>query len=281
MPITLSPLRYPGGKTKLYKYTKNLIYKNNLNECTYVETFAGGAGLALELLVNEDVSKLILNDLDPSIYTLWFNILNNPKELSEKIMATEITVDEWYAQKKIQENKFQLNESIDLAFSTLFLNRTNRSGILKAGPIGGYKQESKYKIDCRFNKEKIIKKIYKIYSYRDVIYFYNLDAEVFIDEVIKKEKEKLFCFFDPPYYEKGPELYVNHYLKSDHERLGNKIKSIDNYWITTYDNAEEIKEIYKDKKIIEFNLNYSAGKSKKGTEIMIFSDRIKSINFDD
>lgn len=279
MPRTLSPLRYPGGKTKLYKYTKNLIEKNNLSNCIYIEGFAGGSGLALELLANNVVDKLLLNDIDKSIYVLWKTILNNPKPLIELINTINITVDEWYKQRKIQDNKDLSQNEVELAFSTLFLNRTNRSGIIYAGPIGGYEQKGKYKIDCRFNKDSIIEKINYIHSMKDNIEFYNYDAELFIDKIIKEIKEPFFCFFDPPYFKKGQSLYVNFYNYDDHSSLANKISSLNNNWIVTYDNEDEIKQLYSKFKQKNFNLNYSAGTNRVGTELMIYSDSIKTINF--
>lgn len=272
MPKTLSPLRYPGGKTKLFNYTKKIIENNNLKGCTYIEAFAGGCGLALELLKSDIVDKIILNDIDISIYSLWQTILENPNELIDMIINTDISINEWNIQKSIQKNKDNNVDSLKLAFSTLFLNRTNFSGILNAAPIGGYEQQGKYKIDCRFNKEDIIQKIKYIYSLRDRISFYNLDAENFIDSVIKLEQNPVFCFFDPPYFKKGQSLYVNFYESEDHFNLSRKITSLDCNWIVTYDNVDYIKSLYSDYFIDLFEINYSAANHVLGKEIMIYSD---------
>lgn len=277
MPITKSPLRYPGGKTKLYNYTRKLIEINDLQGCTYIEPFAGGCGLALQLLDDNIVDKLVLNDIDISIFTFWNTVLNNPSELCKKIYSTEVTINEWKLQKSIQENKNKATE-FELAFSTLFLNRTNRSGIISAGPIGGYEQNGNYLMDCRFNKNNIVDKIMKINSYKKRIRFHNLDAEVFIKRIVSRQKKPTFIFLDPPYFGKGPELYTNFYNKNDHISLRNTTSKIKKKWIVTYDNVDKIKELYKDYSINEYNINYSAQKNYKGKEIMIYCDDIKHMS---
>jgi len=272
-----SPLRYPGGKNKLYAYTKNLIEKNHLGACTYIEPFAGGAGLALSLLSNNVVPCIILNDIDKSIYSFWYSVLNHTDALCNLIYDTPVTMHEWYKQKEIQENK-ETASVLSLGFSTFFLNRTNRSGIIKGGVIGGKDQLSNYKIDCRFNKDNLIKRIQNISSFKNNISIYNLDAMEFIDDVINKVETKSFVFLDPPYYKKGPGLYENHYKHEDHLSLSNKIKSeIIHPWIVTYDNIDEIKEMYSDMQHHEYNLTYTAATKCQGKEVMFYSNNLSPI----
>ncbi len=274
MPAKLkTPLRYPGGKSKLKNYTMDLIELNNFNGCTYIEAFAGGAGLAMELLFNETVGRVILNDIDRSIYALWYCVLNNTEMLIEIINTTDITIDEWYIQKDIQNNK-STADLLQLAYSTLFLNRTNRSGILTAGPIGGKKQNGNYTLDCRFNKVDIVQRIREIASRSELIEFHNMDALDFIDYIDNHQSQNSFIFFDPPYYDKGPELYVNHYIGDDHHELSERISELDIPWIVTYDNSDYIRELYDDYNQTIYYLNYSAQKPHKGQELMIYSNNI-------
>src|SRR5690625_3811558 len=161
MASIISPLRYPGGKNKTYQYVKHLVEINNIS--TYIEPYAGGAAVALRLLINGDVNRIMINDYDKSIYAFWHSVVFHSEELIERIWETEICMDEWFYQKEIQDNKESAN-LLDLGFSTLFLNRTNRSGIIKAGVIGGKKQKGNYKMDCRFNKHTITERIKLIAS---------------------------------------------------------------------------------------------------------------------
>jgi len=271
-----SPLRYPGGKNQLSSYVGNLIKSKKLNKSTYIEPFCGGAAVALYLLINKCVNDIIINDYDRSIYAFWYSVINHSDELCTKIRKTEITIEEWHKQKSIQTNKGK-EDLLTLGFSTLFLNRTNRSGILKAGVIGGLDQKGNYKLDCRFNKQQIIDKIRLISAYRDKINLYNLDTENLIDDVIKNIKRKCFIFFDPPYYNKGQSLYTNFYKNEDHLSLANNIKTIKYHsWIVTYDNVEEIKNMYKGFFNETYELNYSAQKNYKGTEVIFYSKTFSS-----
>jgi DNA adenine methylase len=266
-----SPLRYPGGKYKTYNYIKSLIETNRCT--TYIEPFAGGSAVALRLLLDNVVKKIIINDFDRSIYALWYSIINYPDELIRLIHDTPITMEEWFKQKEVQKNKLH-EPLITLGFSTLFLNRTNRSGIIKAGVIGGKEQNGNYLIDCRFPKSEIINRIKEISKLRDKIELYNMDAIIFIDLVIKKTRNS-FTFFDPPYFQKGPSLYVNFYSTEDHLALSKQIqKELRNRkWIVTYDNAIEIREMYLNLEFMEYYLNYTAQDKKKGVEYMFFSNK--------
>lgn len=272
----LSPLRYPGGKNKTYQYVKHLVTNNNIH--TYIEPFAGGAAVALRLLDNDDVKRIIINDFDRGIYALWNTIMNDTDQLIKLIRDTPITMEQWYLQKKVQEEKEYADELL-LAFSTLFLNRTNRSGIIKAGVIGGKNQDGNYKMDCRFNKENIISRIERIAAFGDRVKVCNYDAKDFIEEEIKHTRYSL-TFFDPPYYDKGPDLYTNFYTHDDHVELANTIKNKMNnrYWILTYDIANEIEKLYKNYGPEKYYLNYSIATPTKGQEFMFFSKKIDQGN---
>lgn len=273
MPITHSPLRYPGGKTAIYDIVSNIIDSNALSKVVYAEPYAGGGGLALQVLYSGKADKIYLNDIDRSIWAFWDSVIYHSNEFIEKIVNTLVTIDEWHKQKEIQNNKNSVS-SLDLGFSTFFLNRTNRSGIIKAGVIGGKEQKGDYKLNCRFNKGDLIDKIRKIESFKEKISIYNMDANDFITNIIC-DTENVFLCIDPPYYVKGSSLYTNFYNNDDHVILRDTILESKHPWIITYDNTKEIYDLYLHNDKYKFNLNYSAGDKKKGEEILIFS---KSMN---
>ncbi len=270
-----SPLRYPGGKAKIGKYVAKIINVNKLKGCTYIEPYAGGAGVALALLLNGYVSDIIINDIDRSIYAVWYSILYRTEEFCTKILNTQVTIDEWKRQKEIQNNK---EEALifDLGFSTFFLNRTNRSGIIKAGMIGGWNQDSDYKMDCRFNKAELIKRIQDVSVVKDRIRLLNLSAEeLIIEEISRYEGRQAFIFFDPPYYENGHKLYTNFYIANDHEKLMALIsKDVQVPWIITYDGNNFITNLYNQYRQKKYSLSYSASVKREGEEIMIYSHNI-------
>jgi len=269
-----SPLRYPGGKNKLSKFLGLICEKNNING-HYVEPYAGGASVALFLLFNDYVSKITINDIDRSIYAFWHSVLNDTNKFCQLIDDTEINIKNWRKCQKIQKNK---NEAslLELGFSTFFLNRVNRSGVIKAGLIGGLKQNGDYKMGCRFNKKDLISRIKKIAEKKSQINIYNLDAKDLIKKIqLESKSKKIIFYFDPPYYLKGKSLYVNHYKHNDHEEVGEMIKKIKNSrWIVSYDNVKEIKDIYKHHRKIEYSFFHTANMAKMGQEILFFSNNL-------
>lgn len=271
---SLSPLRYPGGKTKLFPYMNKIIEYNHLNNATYVEPFAGGSGLALALLEQNIVSNIIINDYDYAIYAFWHSILNDKDEFCDRIREIDITVNQWDVQKGIYLNQDN-NSLMDIAIATFFLNRTNRSGIINGGMIGGREQKGQYTIDCRFNKENLIKKIEKIYALSDRIQIYNLDVFELINNIIvRMPMNKTFIYFDPPYVNKGHQLYKNFFKFDDHVNLKEHIAQLHHKWLITYDYVDEIATLYKDYSQDIININYSAGTKKIGKELAIFSDNL-------
>lgn len=272
MPSNYSPLRYPGGKSQLYPFVKKIIECNNLLGETYVEPFAGGAGLALKLLLNDDVKRIIINDYDYAIYAIWYCILNYTDDFCRRIEEIDISVSQWDNQRAIYNS---MTDSIfDLGFAAFYLNRTNRSGIIKGGVIGGRFQNGNYKIDARFSKEKLIQKIRQIACNKDKIILTNMDVFDFLSSGFLHHYYKTFINFDPPYVIKGSQLYKNSFTKQDHRLLADLISNCHRKWIVTYDICPLVEEIYKNYRCSKININYSASNSGKATEYIFFSDNL-------
>ncbi len=270
----ISPLRYPGGKAKVSSFVQDLIIHNNLLDGIYVEPYVGGGSVALCMLFNECVSDIYINDIDLSIYAFWHSILMDSERFCRLIYDTPVNMAVWKKQRDIQANKLQ-EDLLTVGFSTFFLNRTNRSGILNAGVIGGNDQTGKYKIDARYNKSDLIRRILRIAEYSDRIHLSNLDALKLINDLRLKLSEKTLFYFDPPYYVKGKGLYLNHYNDENHREIATVIKKLDRYkWIISYDNVEFITSLYSDFRQQIFELNYSASNSGKGKEVMVFSNNL-------
>ena len=273
MARSYSPLRYPGGKSKLTAYVLETLKINSLVGGTYVEPFAGGAAIAWYLLLENHVERVYINDLNPSIHAFWHSVLNDTDTLCSLIQNTRVDIEEWHRQKAIQASPSAT--LIERGFSTFFLNRTNRSGIIQAGVIGGLNQEGNYKIDCRFNKDRLISQIQKIAMRRDCIHLTNLDAAEFLDEVLTEVEDKCLVNLDPPYYVKGKGLYQNFFVHDDHYRLYESVKRIRQPWIVTYDDTPEINDIYSEFSPQPFGLTYTAQEKRKGTEVIIHKPNLK------
>lgn len=268
-----SPLRYPGGKRRLVDFIKSIIDQNNLKGGTYIEPFSGGAAIALALAIDGYMERIVINDFDRSIYAFWYSILNHTDLFIDKIYDTPLSIEEWYTQRAIQQNK-QNVDLFDLGFSTFFLNRTNRSGVLKAGVIGGLNQAGPYKIDARYNKEQLIERIRLIAQYKDKFVLHNEDA-IDLLRRYRNIARKNLIYLDPPYYVKGRELYVNFFKEADHIALSQAVQKRDNLnWIITYDNHSFIHDLYMKARSLSYTLSYSAGVNKHGIELLFCKQNI-------
>ncbi len=269
MSKSLSPLRYPGGKSKIYDKVKNLIESNSLTDRIYVEPFAGGFGIGIALLCNDVVKSAVLNDFDPHIFHFWCAVLRHTDDLLKKIVDTPITVEEREKQKAIYKGSSA--DEVNDGFATLFLNRVNFSGVINGGPLGGFSQNGAYKIDCRFNKAEIIRKIERIALLKNKIELFNCDASELITVHLHDTIGTSFFNIDPPYVKKGYQLYANYFNETDHKNLAKIITEhlVQTRWIVTYDDCDLIRNIYGGYHMQEYDIQHNAGGSVLGKEIVV------------
>ena len=266
-----SPFRYPGGKTALAPLLAETIKVNRLEGGIYLEPFAGGAGLALALLYSEMVGNIYLNDLDRRIYSFWTSILRQPDAFLERLDRVRVNVAEWRRQKQVM-GSWKSAKLLDLGFASFFLNRCNRSGVFNAGPIGGYDQRGNYKIDVRFNKPELRKKIERIILYRERITIWNLDAIEFLKRVFRSgecSRNSSLVYMDPPYFKKAERLYPLFFRDVDHTRLAKYLNAQKMMrWLVSYDDTEEIRRLYSGTKNLLF-MNYFLHSVRVGRELFI------------
>lgn len=269
-----SPLRYPGGKGKLASFMEYMIDQLGHRGGTYIEPFAGGAGIAMELLLRNVVSRIVINDYDKAVWSFWKAILTETDRFVEEIRTVPLTVDEWQKQHEIlvtQNDKY----SFELGLAAFYLNRTNRSGIIKGGVIGGQEQAKVWKMDVRFKREELVTRIQRIAARKKDIKLYNKDVNSFIKNYVPLYEENALIYFDPPYFRKGQQLYMNFFNYKDHVRIEQEIREHVNCdWIITYDYEPQIEEIYHNYNLRLYDLNYSVSTKRKANELMIFKDGI-------
>lgn len=273
MPVTHSPLRYPGGKTQITPFVVDLARTNGLDRGVYAEPFAGGAGVAWRLLLNGDMTEVWLNDIDLAVFTFWDAVVNRPDPLCERILRANIDMQNWHKQRAILADPS--SKALDLAFATLFLNRTNRSGILKGGVIGGKEQTGNYKLDCRFNRDELINKIQRIHLYRDVIQLSRLDAELCLRKWSKSLPKRALLNIDPPYFTQGRDLYLSFYTPDDHARLAHLVRKLDVPWMLTYDDTPEIEALYSGLPMYRKSLVYYAQVKRRASELLVLAPSVQ------
>ncbi len=264
-----SPLRYPGGKGKITNFIKLLFLENDLLGSEYVEVYAGGASVALSLLFEEFASHVHINDLNRSVHCFWHVALSRPDDLCRRILETEVSPSEWHRQKAIQIADDA--DELDLAFSTFFLNRTSRSGILEGGMIGGVDQTGYWKVDARYNKRDLVRRVHKIGRFASRISVTRLDGADYIRNVLPSIRDG-FVYLDPPYFEKGQRLYENFYKYEDHAEIAGLVRAMKSpNWVVSYDCVPELLELYAGFPSLQYDLSYSARDRYRGSEVMFFS----------
>jgi DNA adenine methylase len=269
-----SPLRYPGGKQKLAPFIIEILIENDLLNGHYVEPYAGGAGAALELLLGKHVNSIHLNDSSYAIYAFWNAVLSQPERFCRLISSASMNISEWEMHKDIVKHSSNHN-IFDVGFSTFFLNRVNRSGVLSGGLIGGRSQEGVWKMDARFTRNELIRRIEMIALNADAISISNLDAEQYIRENTIYLPNNTLIYFDPPYYEKASGLYLDFYHKDDHARIATVIQSeVRQKWVLSYDNAPQILSLYNQRRSFTYDLQYNASRVYKGKEVFVFCDSL-------
>jgi DNA adenine methylase len=269
----VTPLRYPGGKGRLTQFVADLMEANGLTGGHYVEPYAGGAAVAVALLRLEYASHVHINDLNRSVHAFWSAVLDDTERLCSRISTSKVSMAQWRRQRAVQLDPDA--DELDLAFSTFFLNRVNRSGIILGGVIGGKEQLGTWKLDARYNRKDLIDRIQRIAVLRHRISLYNLDAKVMLASTLPKIPRRSLVYLDPPYYVKGKGLYEDHYEHDDHLAIALRVARLKQPWIVSYDNVPKIREIYRGRPHLTFGLRYSAQRRYEGAEIVFFSEQLR------
>lgn len=265
-----SPLRYPGGKSLMTNFFVDLFLRNRLQEIVYVEPYAGGAGAAINLLLNNYVDEIVINDANIGIYSFWNALINESDRFIQTISVIPVTLEEWYKQRSVLYKS--QGPSFELGVATFFMSRTNRSGVIFGGAIGGSTEEkqneAKYRIDCRFNKQDLIQRLETIAINKNRIKVSNENALT----LLRQLDNNVFVYLDPPYYVKGKSLYMNHYSVKDHEDLANFLQNEANFnWVLSYDDVPQIREMYANSDLYRFPLKYTVSKKQIGYELLTHS----------
>lgn len=271
-----SPLRYPGGKAKLANFVAGLLERNSLTGGHYVEPYAGGASVALALILRGLVSRAHINDIDPAVHAFWHSVLKKPEALCRLIADTDVSVEEWQRQKLIQRDPAR-HTKLEIGFSTFFLNRTNRSGIIaSAGMIGGASQAGTWKLDARYNKGELITRVERIAGVADRIRLHRSDAAKLLQRLMPTLPDKSFMYLDPPYYVKGTSrLYANCYEHDDHVQIADLVRAARTPWLVSYDDQVQIRTMYDGFRHRRIQLSYTARDRYKGAEVLVFSNLLR------
>ena len=266
----LSPLRYPGGKGLLLGFVTQVLSRNVPKSATYVEPFAGGAGVALGLLTSETVADVVIGDVDPRIAAFWRAVTEHHDEFVERVQRCNVNIDTWHEQAAIAAEGD--DDDVGLGFAAFFLNRTNHSGVIDARPIGGLNQDGPWPLDCRFNKPNLIARLETVHRLAGRIDVHEGDGVELVEHVTSSLDDPVFIYADPPYLTKSADLYLDTMTLERHEALAATLRSSDAHWMVSYDVDDLVpNQLYPDCRILQFNLRHSARRSHIGQELMAFA----------
>ena len=276
MKPTATPLRYPGGKTWLFGYVRKFLEFHKIPPGTVVEPFAGSASISISLLKTNLAEEAYICENDPLIGAFWNAVFSFNDELIEMIQSIEVSMETWHSFRKyLSDDAANIYSILDMALAFIFYNRTNYSGIIKAGPLGGKQQKSGYKIDCRFNKERIMRKIAELSKFSNRVHVILGDGTRLMKEIADSQKSGgLFFYVDPPYYNSGKILYRNYFGEREHVQLAESLKSLESPWLLSYDDSDFIRGLYEKSEGQPVFTDYQAGYLKRGVKERLFSNRI-------
>lgn len=270
---TVSPLRYPGGKAALAGLFGDVIGRLGLGEARYVEPYAGGAGAGIALLREGLVRELVINDIDPAVHAFWRVVVDRNDELVKRVRSVPLTIEEWKRQREIYRAGEAGDDPMSLGFAFFYLNRTNRSGVLNAGVIGGQAQAGRYKIDARFNRDTLAERLQELGKLAERITVTDLDGRTVIQEYASDVST--FMYIDPPYVQAGSFLYLNAFDARDHRALADVVNRIEGaQWLVTYDDAPLIEKLYKRHFTARLSMNYSARYPGRAEELLVASSDV-------
>lgn len=247
---------------------RNIRRLNGLGDRSVAEPFAGGAGASLSLLYLEETHRIYINDADPAIHDFWWVLVNKPEKFLELLSKARVNIAEWRRQRETYRSRTGVPR-VRRGFATFYLNRCNRSGVvMNGGPIGGTSQTGRWKIDARFNKDALRQRCQKVAEYRARISVSGEDGIQFIERLAS---HSTFLIIDPPYFEKGPTLYLNALDDEYHKALAARLRSMsDAAWVLTYDDCAEVRRLYRDwAEVRPFSVRYTAAERRSGREVLI------------
>jgi len=237
---------------------------NDLRPEVFVEPFAGGANVSLQMIARDLVDCIALYDLDPIVSGFWWTVFNRHKFLINKVREGSVSV----------KNQ-KINGHCTNGWKCLFLNRTSFSGILSesSGPIGGLSQESKYTVDCRFYEDTIVKRLESLWQIRDRVF--DVGTQPYTSTFAYFESRKKlspFLYLDPPFFYKAEKLYNFYFSSKDHDEFVDQVARLTLPWLLSYDYCDETVALLKrhglSYRILPVTYNASANSKKYKRELV-------------
>jgi DNA adenine methylase len=233
-PSTLSPFRYPGGKSalrsKIIRWIRELGYRPQ----HFLEPFAGGASVGLAVAELDLADHVTLVERDPEVAAVWNVVLNGSAgALANRIRQFVLTNK---SARETLDGKEQ--DLVSRAFRCLLLNRISRGGIMAPGAGWLNYGEAGKGIHSRWYPQTLAKRIEAIHCLRNKLTFRCGDGL----ETLRNfsSKPHTVAFVDPPYVVngRGAGLRLYRYCDVNCEDLFKVVRDFAGPMIITYHRSQ-------------------------------------------
>lgn len=260
----MSLIRYPGSKAKLVEsilaampeeYVLPMFTSDNLH---YVEPFFGSGAVGFEVMKRlHHRARVTIADMDIGLFCLWLSVWKHADELKERIRKYRPSVESFYELKQLDG---EFTDTVDTGFRKLALHRISVSGfgVMAGGPIGGRKQEGAYTVGCRWKPAKMLlaveryQKLLGKFKRLEILHSCVFKTLAGIDG-----DEPAFIYLDPPYYEKGNQLYKHGFSEEQHAELASVLIKSRHLWAVSYDDHPAIRRLYHELHVRKLEVTYS------------------------
>lgn len=258
-----SPLRYPGGKSRVAKKISNLIPEFD----EYREPFLGGGSVFIYQKQLFPDRIFWINDVYFELFNFWKISQKDIVSLVEKVLHLKAKFQngkDLHRYLNFNQSKFT---NLEKAASFFIFNRITFSGTTLSG---GYSESA---FLGRFTKSSI-ERLKPLDTILEDAQITNFDYK----NLVNRSGKNVFIYLDPPYFSaKESKLYGkrgNLHSNFDHKEFAKVMKGCKHKWLITLDDCVYIRELFSFAKIkpLEFAYgmrNVKSNSSQIGKELFI------------
>lgn len=161
-------VKWAGGKTRLLKEIERRLPTdfNTWEDVVYVEPFVGGGSVLFHMLKkHNNISKAVINDINPVLMHAYQKIKQAPMSIMDTLVAlrneynsisTDKAREEFYYRVRKTFNEMRFEDEQKVAFF-IFLNHTCFNGLYRENRSGDFNvPHGRYKSPSIFEEENIM-----------------------------------------------------------------------------------------------------------------------------
>jgi len=258
---TKTCLRFPGGK---FYGLKAILPYLKIDHKEYRELFVGGGSVFLAK--NPATEANWINDIDKDLINFYKVIQDNDTRLQLfELLRNEIASKE----RHLQIKQLTPKNNVERAFKFFYLNRTSFSGIMVKPRWG-------YMIGSSVTPDRWTKIIEPVSSKLKNVKITCLDFRKVLKLKSNFDDNDVLIYLDPPYFAASKNIYNKPFTREDHFDLCNILKTCKFKFVLSYDDFDEIRDMYNWAFIEQSNWTYfmSEERRQEGRELIITNFKI-------